>query len=59
LKERKALGFRHEAETTLQHVCIDQRRTIIDQCPEKRGDRVYLYGQDAEVRFEVSEVAAL
>ena len=40
-------------------VCIDNRRTLIDRCPERCGDRVLLYGQDSDVTFEVVEIAAL
>jgi len=40
-------------------VCIDDRRTLIDRCPEWRGDRMLFYGQDSDVAFEVVEVAAL
>ena len=40
-------------------VCIDGRRTLIDRCPERHGDRVLLYGQDADVTFEVMEIATL
>jgi hypothetical protein len=40
-------------------VCIDRRRTIIDRCPERHGDRVLFYGQDSEVAFEGIEVARL
>ena len=40
-------------------VCIDGRRTLIDRCPEQRGDRMLLYAQDSEVAFEVAGIAAL
>ena len=40
-------------------VCIDGRRTLIDRCPEQRGDRMLLYAHDSEVAFEVAEIAAL
>ena len=40
-------------------VCIDGRRTLIDRCPERRGDRMLLYAQDSGVTFEVAEIAAL
>ncbi len=40
-------------------ICIDKRRTIIDQCPAQQGDRVYFYGQDRNVDFEVLETSAL
>ena len=40
-------------------VCIDGRRTLIDRCPERHGDRVLLYGLDTNVTFEAVEVAAL
>jgi beta-fructofuranosidase len=39
--------------------CVDGRRTILDRCPGRRGDRLYFYGQDAEVDFEVTEATAL
>ena len=40
-------------------VCIDNRRMLINRCPERLGDRVLLYGQDSDVTFEVVEIAAL
>lgn len=40
-------------------VCIDRRRTIIDRCPERHGDRLLFYGQDSDVMFEVVEIARL
>ena len=40
-------------------VCIDRRRTLIDRCPEQHGDRMFLYGQDSDVAFEIIEIAAL
>jgi hypothetical protein len=40
-------------------VCIDGRRTLLDRCPQRRGDQVLVYAEDAEVTFEVVEVTAL
>jgi hypothetical protein len=40
-------------------VCIAGSRTLIDRCPERRGDKLLLYAQDSAVTFEVVEIAAL
>jgi len=40
-------------------VCIDGSRTLIDRCPERRGDKLLLYAQDSAVTFEVVAIAAL
>lgn len=40
-------------------VCIDRRRTLLDRCPEQRGDTLLLYAEDAAVTFEIIEFAAL
>ncbi len=40
-------------------VCIDGRRTLIDRCPERRGDKVFFYGQDSDVTFEMLEFTTL
>lgn len=40
-------------------VCIDDRRTLIDRCPEQYGQQLFLYAQDSEVTFEVVEIQAL
>ncbi len=40
-------------------VCIDGRRTVIDRCPERSGERVFLYALEGEVTFDVAEVVAL
>jgi hypothetical protein len=40
-------------------VCIDERRTLIDRCPERRGEQLFMYAQDSDVAFEVLEIAAL
>lgn len=40
-------------------VCIDGQRTLVDRCPERRGDKAFFYGLDSDVTFEVIEVARL
>ena len=40
-------------------VCVDDRRTVLDRCPERRGDQVMAYVEDGEVAFELVEVTAL
>ena len=40
-------------------VCIDDRRTLIDRCPEQRGDRIRLYAQDSAVMFDAVTLGAL
>jgi hypothetical protein len=40
-------------------VCIDNRRTLINRCPERRGDTLLLYGQTADVVFDHLEIRAL
>ncbi len=33
-------------------VCIDNRRCLVDRCPELKGDRIFFYCQDGNVAFE-------
>jgi beta-fructofuranosidase len=40
-------------------VCVGGHTTLIDRCPERRGDRVLFYGQDSAVTFEAVEIAEL
>jgi hypothetical protein len=40
-------------------VTIDNRRTLIDRCSEKRGDRMYFYAQDSVIGFEMIEINSL
>ena len=40
-------------------VCIDKRRTVIDQCPERKHDGLILYAHHSEVVFEILESVAL
>ncbi len=40
-------------------VCIDGQRTLIDRCPEQVGERIFVYAQDAEVAFDLLEMAPL
>jgi len=35
-------------------VCIDHRRTIIDRCPERHGERLIFYALNGGVRFELT-----
>ena len=40
-------------------VCIDNRRTIITRYWNPRGDRLFLFAQDADVAFDSVEVRPL
>ena len=40
-------------------VCIAGHRTVTDRCPERAGERVFLYAQDGEATFTVAQVVAL
>jgi hypothetical protein len=40
-------------------VCIDGRRCISDRCPERRGDQLYFYAQNAEVAIRSVTVQPL
>jgi len=33
-------------------VCIDQRRCIVNRCPELRGDRLFVYALNSDVAFD-------
>jgi hypothetical protein len=37
-------------------VCIDHRRTLIDRCPERHGDRLLFYALNAQIGFENVDV---
>jgi hypothetical protein len=32
-------------------LCIDDRRCIVNRCPERRGDRFFLFAQNTQVTF--------
>jgi hypothetical protein len=40
-------------------VCIDNHRTIVNRCPELRGDRLLVYAQNGEVLFEEIELSPI
>jgi hypothetical protein len=40
-------------------VTIDHHRTLVDRCPEKRGNRLFFYAQDSTVAFELIEINSL
>jgi len=40
-------------------VCIDQRRCIVNRCPELRGDRLFVFALNAIVAFDPIEVRPL
>jgi hypothetical protein len=40
-------------------VCVDNRRCLIDRCPELRGDRLFLFCQNGEVAFDSMEIRPL
>jgi hypothetical protein len=47
------------ARDTLIDVCLDHRRCLVSRCPEQRGDRLFVFAQNAEVTFEALEVRPL
>jgi beta-fructofuranosidase len=40
-------------------VCVDQRRTVVDRCPELSGERLFFFCQNGEVAFDAIEIAPL
>jgi hypothetical protein len=40
-------------------VCIDERRCLIDRCPELRGERLFFFCQNGQVSFDSVEVRPL
>lgn len=40
-------------------VCVDQRRCLVDRCPELQGDRLFFFCQNGEVLFDSIAVAPL
>jgi beta-fructofuranosidase len=40
-------------------VCIDERRCIINRCPQPRGDKLFLFAQNAEVTLHNLQVEPL
>jgi hypothetical protein len=40
-------------------VCIGERRCLINRCPERRGERLFLFCQNGSVRFDNLEVRPL
>ena len=40
-------------------VCIDNRRCLINYCPEQRGDQLFFFAQDAQVTFAAIQVRPL
>ncbi len=40
-------------------VCVDQRRCLVDRCPELQGDRLFFFCQNGEVSFESIEISPL
>lgn len=40
-------------------VCIDERRCIVNRCPELQGDRLFFFAHNAEVRFDEIEIRHL
>ncbi len=40
-------------------VCIDNRRCMINRCPEQKGDTLFLFARNAEVTFSEIEIRAL
>jgi hypothetical protein len=40
-------------------VCVDQRRCLVNRCPELRGDRLFFFAHDADVVFDEIEIRPL
>lgn len=40
-------------------VCVDERRCLVDRCPELQGDRIFFFCQNGEVTFDSIEIAPL
>lgn len=40
-------------------VCIDQRRCLVNRCPERQGDRLFFFGQNSTVTVRNLEVCAI
>ena len=40
-------------------VCMDQRRCLIDRCPELHGERIFFFCRNADVSFESIEISPL
>jgi hypothetical protein len=40
-------------------ICLDNRRCLVARCPEHRGDRLFIFAQNAEVTFEALEIRPL
>lgn len=40
-------------------VCVDQRRCLVDRCGELQGNKLFFYGQNADVSFESIEISPL
>lgn len=40
-------------------VCIDNRRCIVNRCPELRGDRLFFFAHNSEVTFSAIEIRPL
>ena len=37
-------------------VCIDNRRCLVNRCPELRGDRLFLFCQNGDVNFDLVKI---
>ena len=40
-------------------VCVNERRCLIDRCPQLRGDRLVFFCQNGSAAFDAVEVRAL
>jgi hypothetical protein len=40
-------------------VCVDERRCLVDRCPELKGNRLFFFGQNSAVTFESITIAPL
>ena len=58
LIDRGVLG-RMKKGSVIVDVCIDGRRCLIDRCPELKGERLFFFCQNGQVRFESIRVRPL
>ncbi len=40
-------------------ICIDQRRCLIDRCPELKAERLFFYAQNSRVAFKAIDIAPI
>ena len=40
-------------------VCVDNRRCIVNRCPEQKGDQLWLYAKQGNVIFKSIKISEL